>query len=56
VCHALRIVPRTLRARTFSFNRASLTGFDFGVGRGGADALSSGMVSSCIVGLSVRGG
>lgn len=41
------IVSEDLRARTFSFNRASLTGFDLGVGKGGADTLSSGMVSSC---------
>lgn len=35
------------RVRTFSFNRASLTGFDLGAatGRGGADTFSSGMVS-----------
>jgi hypothetical protein len=39
---------RLLRARTFSFNRASLTGFDLGAGKGGADTFSSGMVSAAM--------
>jgi hypothetical protein len=49
---AFSAVPRaecmasTLVRRTFSFNRASLTGRDFATGKGGLDTLSSGILGN----------